>query len=628
MRISQYLGNPKAWRLSQASGLPDYRYGFLRPRRSLARALSVLMVLLAGPPAWSQEPGSEEIDPPAWAWYTIRPGDTIEGLTVRYLGSRDRWRENARLNRELFPDPNRVEPGQRIKLVLPSQLPSDGALMRKLSNRVDGQPTPLEWTSAREQDLLRARDGVRTGGQSSAELTFPDDSALLVTERSLVFIGDQPTAPAQVDRTQIEIVVGQADLEGPSGATEPAERFEIVLGDVKATPRAEEGDAVQTRARRPEDGGAQLMVYGGESELEAAGAKVMVAAGMGSSVPKGEAPKPPEKLLPAPADLAPVAGSELATPRPAFRWAPVEGAAGYTLEICRDPRCGALLERVTELTETSWKPAGLPVAKLYWRVTALSRSGLDGYPSEASGFEILTDVLDTAPPEITVGFTGPRLAPRSGLNDRWIVGPGMTIEIEVEDAGSGVREWTPAIDGDPVAPEALDGPWTRGEHEIRVISTDRAGNVRQVDVPFIFDPDPPELSWGVEGGGALGRTAGEPNGGIAAPTRAWRGRREMRIGKRDWQLDSDFAEVIVRPRSGKPIGLVGRGGGTQTEAGGSLGRDQGLWVLARDAVCLDLDDLSYELVPGPGKGDALLRVEAIDCVGNTRRAELPLVKQK
>ncbi len=592
----------------------------------MTKALPTLLILLACPLAWGQEETAEEAEPDA-VWYMIRPGDTIEGLTVRYLGSRDRWRENAELNRVRFPNPHVIEPGEHVKLLPPSKLPADGALVREISNRVEDQPTPLDWDKALKGELLRARDGVKTYEQSSAELEFPDDTALTITEQSIIFIGGEKRQQTQVDRTQIEIVVGQADLER-STASPGTGQFEIVLGDATATPKAGEDSALQTRARRPESGGAQLMVYSGESELEAGGAKVNVGSGMGSTVPEGEPPKPPEKLLPAPAGLVPATGSSLATPRPAFSWAAVEGASSYTLEVCRDPRCGALLERVVELSETSWQPSrrrradgteGLPVEKLYWRVTAVSPSGLDGYPSESKDFEILSAVEDTTPPEVRISFTGPQLAPRSGLNDRWILGPGMEIEVEVEDALSGAGEWTAAIDGEQMTPEALKGPWTKGEHTVAVVASDRAGNRREVEVPYVFDPDPPELSWGVEGGAALGSTAGEPSDGSARPSRPWRGRRKMKIGKRYWQFDSDMAEVLVRPQTGKPVGLEGLG---------SIGRDHGLWVLARDAVCTELDDLNYELVPGSEKGEFLLRVEAVDCVGNTRHGQLPLAKQK
>ncbi len=595
----------------------------------MSRWQVVLVILLACPQAWAQdETAAEEADSPSWVWYIIRPGDTIEGLTIRYLGSRDRWQENAELNRELFPDPHLIKPGSRIKLLLPTEFPDAGAVLREISNRVEDKPTPLAWTDARKRDLLRARDRVKTHEQSSVELEFPDGTLLLVTELSSVAI-NETTVQAPVDRTQIEIVVGQADLEGSVSATAADDDglFEIVLGDATATPRADGDGAVSTRVRRPESGGAQLMVYSGKSELEAAGAKVTVATGMGSSVPEGKAPKPPEELLPAPVDLEPAAGADLATPRPVFSWTSVDGAGAYTLEVCRDPRCGSLVERVVELSAPSWKPAGLPVEKLHWRVTAVSPSGLDGYPSDPVDFTITSALEDTTPPEVRISFTGPRLAPRSGLNDRWILGPGMEVEVEVEDGGSGVREWTPMIDGEEIARVALEGPWIRGEHTVEVVASDRDGNRRQVEVPFIYDPDPPELSWGVEGSSELGNTAGQSSDDLAGLGRPMRGRREMKIGRRNWQLDSDMAEILVRPQDGKPIGLGGRAGGVQAEGVGSIGSDQGLWVLAQDAVCSELDVLTYELVPGPRKKEFVLHIEAIDCIGNRRRAQLPLVRQ-
>ncbi len=584
----------------------------------MIRTIIAFLILLVCPLAWAQEETASEPTAESYVWYVIRPGDTIEGLTVRYLGSPDRWRENAKLNEEKFPNPHVISPGEYVRLLAPKKLPADGALVLEVANRVEDQPTPLAWQDTLEGELLRARDGLKTHAQSSAELRFADDTALLVTEQSIIFIGEENTPQAQVDRTQIEIVVGQADLERSTTGSADTSPFEIVIGDAKATPKADEGNSLQTRARRSESG-AQLMVYSGESELEAGGAKVSVGTGMGSSVPEGEPPQPPEQLLPAPANLIPAAGAGLATPKPTFTWAPVAGASSYTLEVCRDPRCGSLLERVTELSQTSWQPSGLPVEKLFWRVTAISPSGLDGYPSSSKDFEILTANEDTTPPEIRISFNGPQLAPRSGLNERWILGPGMEIEVEVEDDSSGVKKWTPAIDGEIVKRKALRGPWTRGEHTVAVTAADRAGNRHRVEVPFTFDPDPPELSWGVEGSSELGNTAGEPSDDSASPSRPLRGRREIKIGKHYWQLDSDMAEVLVRPQSGKPVGLEGLG---------SIGRDHGLWVLAQDAVCSELDDLNYELVTGPQKGSYVLRIEAIDCVGNKRHGQLPLGKAK
>ncbi|MEM7355684.1 MAG: LysM peptidoglycan-binding domain-containing protein [Acidobacteriota bacterium] len=580
------------------------------------RVLPVFILLLASQPAWAQDDtkGAESRD---FGWYIVRPADTLRGLAARFLGSEDRWQEVWKLNQDIV-DADRIYPRQKIRLPLPTKTPATGALVRQLANRVEDQPTPLSWNDAQENEVLRARDGLRTFESASADLVFPDQTRLVVTEKSTIFIGEEAPAQEAVDRTQIEIVLGQADLEGASVSADTSQ-FEIVLGDAKATPRASGNQAVQTRARRVGEG-AQLMVYSGESQLAAAGAELTVGTGMGSSVAEGEPPTPPEKLLPAAEGLVPEAGARLATPRPTFHWQPVDGARSYTLEICRDPRCGALFQRVQELTEPSWAPDKLPVEQLYWRVTAVSPSGLDGYPTSGRGFEILSAVEDRTPPGIRIAFTGPqRVAPRQGLNEHWIVGPGMAIEVEVDDNSSGVESWTPSIDGEAIAPAALQGPWVDGEHTVGVAVTDRAGNRNEREKSFVYDSEPPRMSWGREGAAASGRSSNEPGEGLEGSGPVMRGRREIRIGKHTWEIDSDLGQIRLRLVRGKSIAFEGLG---------SLGYDEGLWILAEDAVCPDLENLAYELEAGDRRGDLVLRYEATDCVGNTRRGRLPLTKQK
>ncbi len=583
----------------------------------LRNTITILCILGMSPVAWAQgETSTSASSDNETGWYVIRPGDTLRSLTTRYLGSPERWRENWKLNVEEIANPDLIEPGQRIRLLLPPNLPTDGALLRQVSNRVEDQPTPMSWIEAQNKELLRARDGVKTYEDSSAELQFPDDTRLLLTEQSIVFIGEEVKAQEQIDRTQIEIIVGQADLAAPR-TTAATDRYEIVLGDATATPRRDPEGSLETRARMAETGGAQLMVYSGESELAAAGAKLTVGSGMGSSVTKGEPPAPPEKLLPAARELEPGAGTRLATPQPTFRWQPVADAQHYLVEICRDPRCAVLLQRAAEISDSSWQPAALPVASLFWRVTAVSPSGLDGYPSDAVAFEISSTAPDADPPEVEVSFVGPQLAPRSGLNETWIVGPGTEIEIEVTDAESGVERWTPLIDSEEVELGSLKGPFSKGGHSLSVVATDRAGNRKEKVLRFVFDPDPPAVSWGVEGTSALGDAMSE-QGDLSGAEPALRGRRQLRVGKLDWELDSDLAQIRARPQTRKPIGLEGLG---------SLGPRQGLWVLASDEHCPDLRDLSYDLVAGSRKGEVVLHFAAVDCVGNARRGQIPLVRQ-
>ncbi len=579
----------------------------------LRKAALVLVLLWSSPLVGAQDKvgdsGSEEV-----GWYVVRPGDTLRDIADRYLDSDKSWEELWELNSTTIEDPNQISPEQRLRVPLPKTLPADGALLTKVSREVQDQPSPLAWNDAQENELLRARDGVKTMKSSSAELRFGDETSLVLTEQSIVFIGER-SRRLEIDRQEIEVVVGQADFSSKRTSAS-TEQFEIVLGDATATPQAGRDGVIVTRARRPEKGGAQLMVYSGKSDLEAAGTTLEVGTGMGSSVVAGQAPSPPEKLLPAAENLSPATGAKLATPQPTFTWQSVAGAESYALEICRDPECGVLVERVLGLEELSWQPAALPVASLHWRVTAVSPSGLDGYPSEPIAFEILTEAIDKTPPEIQISFSGPQQAPRSGLNEAWIVGPGMEIDVTASDEESGVESWIPHLDGKVVETSALKGPWERGAHTIAVEASDRAGNRKTIEVPFIFDPDPPTFTWGVEGGSELGRIEAEPLEGFAA---VQRGQRVLRIGGVDWELDSDRAQIRVRPQTRKPIRFADLG---------TFGSEEGLWILAQDGVCTGIDTLTYELVANSERGRYVLHFEAKDCIGNTSRGSLPLVRSK
>jgi hypothetical protein len=143
-----------------------------------------------------------------------------------------------------------------------------------------------------------------------------------------------------------------------------------------------------TRARRASGGGAQVMVFEGVSNVEAGGGSVEVPRGMGTSVPQGGRPLPPEKLLPAPQVLAPVPGTAYGQSNPRLSWRPVAGAASYTVEVCVDAGCGQVVDRATRVAGTRWAPEGLPLGELHFRVMAVSASGLDGFPSSAVPFRV------------------------------------------------------------------------------------------------------------------------------------------------------------------------------------------------------------------------------------------------
>ncbi len=304
-------------------------------------------------------------------WHVVKEGETLENITRRYLGTSEGWRENWKLNPQLA-SPHKLLPGQRIRVILARTLPARFARIDAVSRHVERKPEPDPWTAAKAGDRLAERHGLQTYRASSAELRFEDDTQLTLTEESLIFLRSTKTTPKR-DRTEIEIIDGNADLE--KKRTAHAHDIEIIVGSVVAKPQ----DAAARARFRKESGKGNVMSYRGGTSVASGGASVEVSEGMGVSVPEGQRPPKPEKLLPAPS----IAAVDVGVSRPLLRWPAVTGASSYSVEICRDASCGAVIARVAGLAATEWTPEALNAGAMHWRVTARSASGLDGYPAVA-----------------------------------------------------------------------------------------------------------------------------------------------------------------------------------------------------------------------------------------------------
>ena len=324
------------------------------------------------------------------AWYTVRPGDTLIGITTHYLGSPSLWTENLRLNPQIH-DTKHLQPSSRIRVVVSRQLPKRNALVDKVARRVDAKPDPEPWATAHEGDLLKENDGLRTYEKSSADLQFDDGSHLTMTENSLLFLKEMRPAQRRPASETIEIIDGQIDLTSRPKKKATAE-LHVVIGGTSISHNATGDRPVATRSRKASDAKAQVMVYGGSSVVASAGKSVAVGAGMGTEVEQGKAPEPPQKLLPAPAIVEPAAEATL---RSGFGWKSVPDAATYTIEIYRDAGATQLVERATGLRETSWRPSALPYGDFYWRATAVSGRGLDGFPAKLVHFRSAAGLTGT-----------------------------------------------------------------------------------------------------------------------------------------------------------------------------------------------------------------------------------------
>ncbi len=392
-------------------------------------------------------------------WHVVKPGDTLSKITIKYLGSSADWRDNWKLNPGIA-DPNKLKPGQRVRVILSRTTPAPAALVNRVSRRVEKKPEPAPWSTARTGDRLVERNGIRTFEASSAELKFEDDTLLTLTERSLVFLRE--TRTAKPNTNEIEIVDGHADLDKPA-PTARARDIEIFVGSTTAKPAAGE-----SKARfRKEGASAQVMSYRGGTSVASAGSSVRVGEGMGITVPEGKKPPKPERLLVAPAAQA----VDVIVPRPTLRWSAVENAVSYTAEVCRDAGCGEVVERATMLDATEWQPPALEAGEYVYRVSGRSASGLDGFAAVAplrvrravaevttasdAGPGSLRQAIETAnaaavPHEILFGMEGtivlssplPRItAPvtLSGLASELPIGSVTTVGIEKTTLQNPVR---------------------------------------------------------------------------------------------------------------------------------------------------------------------------------------------
>jgi LysM domain len=307
-------------------------------------------------PAWAQPSAKPaEVDRPI-GWYTVRPGDTLRSLSQRLSGQEGLWEANWRLNPSLA-SPHLLTPGERLRLYL-GTVPetSEVARITVVQRQVDQRPEPNPWGPAFVDELLQDRDAVRTRERSSTALRFGDGTVLAVSPESLVYLRRSAKRLEGVTRREIEIVAGQGELEGEPKAGRGGD-IDLVLGQARAMPQAAEpGGPVRTRARRPASGGAQVMMYEGRGKVSASGATVEVDRGMGTNVPEGQPPSPPEALLPGPQIVSPSPGTTLPFANPRFTWDPVRGAGSYVFELCADAACAATVERVPGLTGTQWQP--------------------------------------------------------------------------------------------------------------------------------------------------------------------------------------------------------------------------------------------------------------------------------
>ncbi len=344
--------------------------------RQLAAALAFGLLAPAAAPVLargSAQPISAPVEADSDWHYSIQPGDTLIGLTERYLQPGRHWRDLQRLNR--VADPLRLPPGGVLRMPL-AWLSREASVAQTVF--VQGQVT-LKRSGQAEQRLaagqeLRSGDRLRSAAQSSATLRFVDGSRLLIPppsdlslEQLLVY------GRSAIPSVQLRLHEGGADSQvTPTGGRVP--HYEIRTPHVNLGVRGTEF-RVHLQAES-----ARMEVLEGRVAADSSGhASLAVPAGMGM-VAEGRSKPQAAPLLSAPALPAELTMVERLPLR--LRWAAHPGERAYRAQLFAEGDFSRLLldHRGSE-PELSWEELP-PDGRYRLRLRAIDALGLEGQSSD------------------------------------------------------------------------------------------------------------------------------------------------------------------------------------------------------------------------------------------------------
>ena len=596
-----------------------------RPRAIAALSSTLLVASLT--PVVAQESRATPPDRSAWesGWHVVRPGDTLEGLAERFLGSSQLWQELHALN-PTVRDPDLLFPGQRVRIFLERPTPEPSAQVVATARKVNELPRPAPWRPASEGDVLLEKDGLRTESSSSARLLFDDGAALVLAEDSLIFLRRQTRSGVAAPRKEIEIEVGQADVEGTAKSAH-AGTIEVVVGGARASAAAGAGQPLKARSRKSATNDAQFMVYEGAGTVAAAGRKVEVPAGSGTTVAPKSAPGPAEPLLPAPRGLEPGEGGEFDRSAPRLAWAAVPGAASYVVEVCRDRDCGSTVEVARGVTGNTVAPKESLEGDLWWRVTAVAPSGLDGFPSAA---QRMTAVESVAPPAPAVAFV-------DGNGKRLDAGAcaAAVPEVEVKAVDRAGRDlpWKLVVDGAVATAEQFRALPLAGTHSIAARVTDARGrSADSAPASLTLDGAAPWAELVADGAAPVAtEESGKKKKGEAAVAAACDTTIELRDAGGAWRAvpcsTAAGSSALAVPLQGDRAELALRTPATGLQAGGMpVVSGENLRLRFWDVGC-GLTGASLRVAPSElAPGRLAVEVDVADAAGNHRSAVWALVR--
>jgi hypothetical protein len=345
------------------------------------------------------------------------------------------------------------------------------AVVSDRAGNVEGQrPEDLSWRDLVLRAILIEEEKVRTLSDSTAQITFRDASRLRLNANSNAIIKEMRFDPLQkTQEAKVSLVEG--DFYAVLNEDKDRAKFTVDIPQVSAS--IDSGDFWVSNGT----GGAKFTNYDDKVvKVSANGNQVVLGKNEGTIVDKGEKPRAAMTVLPAPDPLAPADNGPVYVTEPEISWGPVDGAAGYWLEVAGDQRFDKIVANGFGLDGTRDKVGPLAVGEYYWRVSALDQFGLPGARSPVHRFRVAPD--DT-PPFLKIDD------PADGV---------IVRKAAVDVTGESEAGATLTLNGTPV-PVGKDGRFAvaftaaEGANKLTLVATDPAGNETRRERTFTFTPD-------------------------------------------------------------------------------------------------------------------------------------------
>lgn len=324
------------------------------PEPARTRGWAWALVALLAAPALAAETGTLAL--------TLQRGDTLIGVSERYLQDPRRWPELQRLNR--IGNARRLQPGASLQIPLAwlrwSELPVEVV-------HVTGQVTGNRGLLALGM-RLRPGDSFDTG-QGTLTLRFDDGALAVFAPQTRAALGESRETPiGGVRDTRIDLNQGAVETTVTPLPT-PSSRFDVKTPRVVTAVRG-----TRFRVAQEERASRHEVLEGRVSTQGAGQAAVDIAAGSGLRADNGQLGAV-VRLLPAP-DLAAIPRTIERTSA-LLRVPPLTGASAWRWQVALDARFAQLLQDA-RTREPSWLLTGLPDGDYYLRVRGADAQSLEG----------------------------------------------------------------------------------------------------------------------------------------------------------------------------------------------------------------------------------------------------------